>query len=100
MNNWKTRKITYASAKEDIIGSRDRVKTTLCELEFQHTLQNKETTEAPQAQMKCFLRCNVSRFRELPSEVHEWNKQHDNVNLGKSRDSDSSVFISPGVSMC
>ena len=83
MSNWKTREITYESAKEEIIAGRDRVKNTLIELEFQHALHIKETQEARQAHVKCLLRCNLSKFREWPAEVHEWKAQYGEDNFGK-----------------
>jgi hypothetical protein len=76
MNNWKSRTLTYEYAREEVIAGRDRVKNTLIELDFQHTLHIKETQQARQAHVKCMLRLNLLEFREWPAEVHQWKAQY------------------------
>jgi hypothetical protein len=83
MNNWKTRKLTYEHAREEVIAGRDRVKNTLVELDFQHTLHVKETQQVCQARVKFLLRRNLLEFREEPLEVQQWKAQYHDRNFGR-----------------
>lgn len=83
MNNWKTRKLTYEHAREEVIAGRDRVKNTLMELDFQHALHVKETQQACQTRVKYLLRRNLLEFKEDPLEVQQWKAQYHDRNFGK-----------------
>ena len=83
MNNWKSRKLTYEHARLEVIAGRDRVKNTLAELDFQHSLHVKETQQARQAHVKFLLRGNLLEFRARPPEVQQWEAQYHERNFGK-----------------